>query len=155
MLPMPCRRVTLSYVSLPTVRPKVDFLINGRHPSVFPSPLPSATRSTSTLTVEPGSRRIFMRPYSTKSSNRILDVTMKPGSMTPAFRSQWPEFDVLVRCERLSLAFRDGGDDFVKVPLDIDCRPGVFLLTQREGVGHDRRRPAPDRHIDDCASHTE
>ena len=94
-----------------------------------------------------------MRPCSTKSSNRILDVTMKPGSMTPTLRSQYPESDALVRCERLDLAFGDGGDDFVKVPLDIDCRPGVFLLAQREGVGHDRRRPAPDRHIDDCASH--
>lgn len=70
---------------------------------VFLSALPSATRSTSTLTVEPGSRRILMRPCATKSCNSILDVTMKPGSMTPESRSQ----RMLLRCQRFEVTFRD------------------------------------------------
>jgi hypothetical protein len=62
---------------------------------LFPA-VPSAARSTSILTVEPGSWRIFMRPCSTKSCNPILDVTMKSGSMTPALRSQRSESGMLV-----------------------------------------------------------
>jgi hypothetical protein len=37
-----------------------------------------------------------MRPCATKSCNSTLDVTIKPGSMTPALRSQRSESGMLV-----------------------------------------------------------
>jgi hypothetical protein len=102
-----------------------------------------------------------MMPCSTTSCSTILDVTMKFGSMAPAFNCQRSEpvisasFNIALLVRRAQLTCGNGRDDLLKVSLDIYCGPDISLLTQSKGIGHDRGRSAPDRHVYNRATHTQ